>query len=880
MEFQNKYRLYEYYLIHDSGYGPQKLYNAPTGWVDQGYNFKRSSEYYGMFREFSDQVVTFTKEGRRFLLKILENQGIEAECKYVVKKFNFTTHLYDDYFNGYIDFSTKKVTRKTFECKIIDSTFEATIRNREESEVQLFSLLTKDRQQMVGYTNEDEFITLPERIDYLFSTLKSDKDENYYYSGYRGIVPVLKVETKEDDNISDADNAPNEFASAFYRNNTGESISVEIDGNADFTAYGGGGVLYPKLRIYNSDFTLNNEINLELTAEVISSSGQAFKIRFSGEIDLGFNMPANTYLAMYLDWQGTGNVRIDSPLILDFTIKTQSDTIETDTVKGMLYHEAFNRIIQSYTNTQNAFYSELLGRTDSEPRSYASDGDLALGALMNGKLFRGFTTDESNLTASLKDFYETINRLRCACLTIEEIGGQKVVRVEDMKYAFDDRIILTIDNAKDISFEVNQDWIFNKIKAGYDKAAYEERNGLLEYNNKSEYTSTIKTVKNTLDLVCPYRADNEGINQCRQIPKSLNPTTDSEFDEDNFILDLVRNENPTEIVNGDFSSLTGWSTTGTVNLVTILGNQRAKISNTESTLYQSVVVSNDKSRKIRFSYQLASNEQPAFILGNFVSISFQVKITDGLDTYYLNNLGEWTNSELKIIYSTLLPIKQTSIQNFINYEIETDTLPIIGTITITFYSAPLDIFGNIRDAFVIIDDVYMAEQARYTARTNEGFDHIQNTLNNEKSFNIRYSPGRIIRNWGQIIRSGLEKYLSSYLSYDRADKNSKMISKLTGESEVAENEDIAVNTLEQSFLLPETIKFDAPVGIDEITAINGNFTSDGKPKKYGIVKVRDEINPELYHYGWIVKFNSGAKKESQNWELIMVNTNKITPYEE
>jgi len=884
MEFQNKYRLYKYTLINPS-FGKQPLYSAPKGWVDQGFNIKRSSDYYGMFREFSEQVVTFVKEGRRFLLKVLENEGIEGTCQYIVERYNKATYEYEDYFSGYIDFSTKLETRKTFECKIIDSQFEATIRNREDIAVQLFDLMSIDQQEMVGYTNEGEFVRLAERTDFLFSTLNSDKDTSYQYTGFEGVAPLLKIISQEDENVRENEDSPGSSLSAFFNNTTGESIEIEINGSADFVAELTQGNLIPKVRVYNNDNSLNSEINLDLEEEIISSSPLFGVIRFYGDFSLEFEMPASTYLVMYLDLEGSGSsqVSIDAPLVLDFTIKTETATIVETTILGMRYHEAGNRIVQSYTNTQNAFYSELLGCTDSEPRQYASDGDMSLGMVLNGKLIRGFNTEESVLSASWKDFFESISKNRCACFTVEEIDGQKVARIEEMKYAFDDRIILTIENAKDIGFEYGQDWAYNKIDAGYDKSAYEERNGLLEYNNKSEYSTFIKSIKNDLDLVVPFRADNEAFSIGRKLPKKDFPTTDSDIDEDNFMLDLVRNETPTEVINGDFEQPFGtdWQFTGVATRTELLGSNRAFLNNTPSELWQDIVTSDSAIRVFRFSYQLIGtydNFPP--LITDYVPMLFRIELTDGVDTYYALNDGSWQVEENTINYTSLLPVDPFSLQSFLNYELTLNALPVTGTITIKFLSAPLDPFGNVRNAFVVIDDVFLAQQARFRARTNEGFDYIKNTLNNDKSFNIRYSPGHILRNWGKIIRSSLEKYTSSFLVYNTSDKNSQMISKETGEPEIAENTNVLVNDLDESFFLPEVIKFNAPVGNAEISAINSNFASDGKPKKYGIIKVRDELNPELYYYGWIVNVNSGAKREEKTWELLMVNTNNITPYEE
>jgi hypothetical protein len=227
-----------------------------------------------------------------------------------------------------------------------------------------------------------------------------------------------------------------------------------------------------------------------------------------------------------------------------FAKSTPTESYPTTTIKGFFYHEAFTRILQSITGTADPFYSDLFGRTDSEINTYASDGTASLGVVLGGKQLRGFTFTDIPCYVSLKDLFTSLRAVYNIGMGIES----NKVRIEALSYFYGSFIIqdatptqLTFGNCKNIEESVDADRIFNKINIGFEKfESTELAGGLWEFNTKITYGDFIKSIKNELNLVSPYRGDDSGISIARLKPKDTFPEEDVNTDESNFILSVVR----------------------------------------------------------------------------------------------------------------------------------------------------------------------------------------------------------------------------------------------------------------------------------------------------------------------------------------------------
>lgn len=72
----------------------------------------------------------------------------------------------------------------------------------------------------------------------------------------------------------------------------------------------------------------------------------------------------------------------------------------------------------------------------------------------------------------------------------------------------------------------------------------------------------------------------------------------------------------------------------------------------------------------------------------------------------------------------------------------------------------------------------------FKTQSNEGYDAFENILNPETGYNYNISPARCLRNWGQVIASGLIRSSSKTLKFMTGDKNYKAGTKKISEPSI------------------------------------------------------------------------------------------------
>ncbi len=180
-----------------------------------------------------------------------------------------------------------------------------------------------------------------------------------------------------------------------------------------------------------------------------------------------------------------------------------------------------------------------------------------------------------------------------------------------------------------------------------------------------------------------------------------------------------------------------------------------------------------------------------------------------------------------------------------------------------------------------------------TQEQNEGFatDGIGGAVYASSSFNILYSPARMLKTWGANLYAGLIHSLNSILQHQHTEKNSTLTSQLTTESTVtAVDEDgnrivgdryaadgvtLVEEGLTPSRWLNEKYIVKAPLTLTQLKAI------DAAPN--GLVKLGDatydndgvEVTPAKY--GWILELKTTNKDGMAEMEILRYNANVVTP---
>lgn len=553
-------KYYKYSLVH-SVLGTLNLTYAPQEWSEDQAFWERSMTYWGIFRKFSTKELTFIKSGCDRLKAIFDTYGTEAVCQYVVEVLNTATYTYSTLFTGLVDFSTYKYVQGnsgTFvKVQIIDNSFINKIKTREAIDIALNKLVDCDGVAITAFSNENTSISIPQRVDTYTAEM---------VSSHEAIVTeavTLTYNSREDESIVDVlGTDPALSDGAFFKPayTSDLTVTLVITGSV---AFSGMGAVNIRLRRYDSDGNL--ESTTTVFSETIAEPPETITVAVNGDFDVD-DVREDDYVTLGVYITGTPDT---CSLVVTATPYYTKVVVSAGSIKGYAFHEAFTRICQSITGQNDCFTSGILGRTDSQIISYAVDGALSLGILTNGLLIRGFsfTDADVSLKASLKNLFLSLFSIYPIGLGLETVSGVQRIRVEEMQYFFDDTVFLTIEGATDITEEVASDLTFSSLKLGFaaSKSAYNEIKGRYEYNKQVTYTTPITSQQNEHSSVSPYRADTNGIVFAASKRSYLFPSEDTEYDDDNFLINFVR---PWTIARDDNYSLVGGvdNPTGAYNL--------------------------------------------------------------------------------------------------------------------------------------------------------------------------------------------------------------------------------------------------------------------------------------------------------------------------
>jgi hypothetical protein len=419
--------------------------------------------------------------------------------------------------------------------------------------VSLTKLIDQDGGVIIPFTNEGLKINLPDRLDYLTDTFHAFTGETYT-TDHALPLALWYGQTANAHTVVDTSNITGTDGSVYLS----DAYNILLVTGYVYATINFAGTVDVELRVYSTS-------GLERYTNILTDTNAG------GDYQLIIDPIAENILCDTGEWLNIVmilNMTSGTGITGDYTcligVSTRKELIASSTAQAFFYHEAFMRILQSITGTAEPFYSDYFGRTDSEPTPYAADGTGSLGVVLGGKQIRGFTFTDIPMYCSLKDLFTSLRAVYNIGMGIES----NKVRIETLSYFYGSFIIqdatptqLTFGNCKNIEESVDADRIFNKINIGFEKFEnVESLDGLYEFNTKITYGDFIKSIKNQLELVSPYRADDSGILLARSKPKATYPEEDVSTDESNFLLKVVRmgiSHSPKAEEDEAFTSITG-----------------------------------------------------------------------------------------------------------------------------------------------------------------------------------------------------------------------------------------------------------------------------------------------------------------------------------
>jgi hypothetical protein len=542
---------YQYILTHSSG--NLTLEYNPINWDVFNIVYRRSGRYHSVLRS---QVldVEFPFDGKEYVDDIYDTYGIDTEIGCEIKYLNKLSMAYVTLYTGIIDLSVWASMRDTTTVKIIDSSVMAKFASRDEIQVPINRAADLDGDAVASYTYLDQFtiqgVDIEQKAEYsninneivpnAISLVAISQTDNYGVdnSGFDineiGADATLPAETIASIPSTDED---------IYTNGTGSVIDVRfriitaVSGRIDIEAAAG----------WTSDILVKTGKNGATTAININDSGSGDdNFSVSGIYDSGWITETLSTIPdtieIYHQWTVTGTIGDDFTPDLDTPLKFTpifiavyeiTDGFASTPIDLPPVHEVGAKLLEIITGVSDPLNAPILGRTDSEPRTYVADGDYSLMAVASGENLRRFDFDDKPLTTSFWDYFKSIDALRNLGCWYD--GTEFIIAEKEDFYSVSEIIVL--DEVADLEISVAKDKYFNKVICGYkDELSYEDVNGNQTFTVPMEYSNDGQRIDGKLDIQSVFHADDYGIELARASSSSSTYSDDVDQDEQIFFI--------------------------------------------------------------------------------------------------------------------------------------------------------------------------------------------------------------------------------------------------------------------------------------------------------------------------------------------------------
>lgn len=219
----------------------------------------------------------------------------------------------------------------------------------------------------------------------------------------------------------------------------------------------------------------------------------------------------------------------------NYAIVTANTVYPASEVDGFLLHDAAAIITNRIIGRGLTFYSEFLGSTQTNARTYVFDGCGWKFVLIQGLQIRTYLLTDKRFSMSFDKWWKGANPILNLGLGIDIINGAETIRVEEKSHWFDSSTTsVNINNVYEIIREYDNDKIFKKIEVGYNKWQSEDVSGIDDPQTKHTYATRFQKVGDTLTLYSDFIAASLAIEVTRR--QTIEKSKDYKYDNDVFIV--------------------------------------------------------------------------------------------------------------------------------------------------------------------------------------------------------------------------------------------------------------------------------------------------------------------------------------------------------
>ena len=526
-----RYRLYSETLkeFHDI--------SEPIGYDSDEVELSRDKKYFGIVRKTSDDLkfyqgttdrVRNTDGGYDFILKV-DDLGVN-EVIYIIKEVRDNeTNVYKESYRTELDLTTLVKEsdvggRKFLSLKAFSGGLDALIKSRKKEDVELLRTETIDG--LVIDEIPTQLIQLKGRKIFKQSKQKRTIGSlDLIYGDYNFIESELEYSSDD---------------------------SFQIVQNTNATRLANGAVGDMFYAIAKNDLTANLEIDIYMGIGETDLSGQLLLIltKYGGgdsytyiSEDILMYIPINDGDIINKKINKQINVLKDESFSISL-LPTTAQNISVSIGKfdlsmselsyypptqcrGYLMNNVFSHLLEVITNKKEVLKSSFFGQGGIGELMAITDGGL-VRQIPNWRL-------KTSLEDAISSFVATWN----LSVGIENIGRKQKFVIEQKKYFFDDRVVLSLPNkVYNIKRTRAKEYIYSGAVFGYKgNGSYENIQGLDKTNGITNRNTVINRLENIYKQESVYGTDDYEREIPRRMPYSKYPTEDTKYDDKVMILD-------------------------------------------------------------------------------------------------------------------------------------------------------------------------------------------------------------------------------------------------------------------------------------------------------------------------------------------------------
>lgn len=570
----------------------------PIGWQDFELSLKRDDKTHGMQFEASTGALKFYGAAAQYLIDQYKAKGIKADVVFTAQEFCNDPYSPFEEITGRLNFG--KMKKNCGAVCMVDIPMEeegcqVVFKNRYDNKVDMDSLAGSD-----GFTPLQDYaamgitMEMPAKalqsavdgsvseednvVDFNETIITADAEimvrPNYSIERYNNIHTgqLTAVSNWDSTGTPDFPISPQLLFDDVIECFAGNfSITSRMKGSLNLIHIGGVnsaevGEIYHQILRWDATGNIFDNSTI-IAQELIQNAGGAslpYSLTFDNTLSVSAPLPSGEGLyavlrIVYSD--GLGDA-VHHLITFDdasfFTLQAVKECPVT-TADAYLAHETLSRAAESITNGCVRVKSSYYGRIDSQPFSFDEDGCGGLRLFTSGLKLRN--APDGRFFASMKELYEGLN-------PIDNIGFdiipdpdnqfRYIMRIEKVDFFYQDEEIFSIDNIPAAGFDVQEQMHFAKISVGYKKWEVEGVNGLDEFNSTREYRTSLDTVSSPLDIISNLVAGSYPYEITRQQNFADSGAADTKFDNDIFILTLLRNAYDFEVEQGNVINASGF----------------------------------------------------------------------------------------------------------------------------------------------------------------------------------------------------------------------------------------------------------------------------------------------------------------------------------